>query len=105
MTPQTNPTTCLAITDSYACLLITAGFNVTPRGGVTLVVFCVLVAAGVVVVALLPSQSRGLIRTLVGGLIAIGRDPTGLRAVPCGTITPTRTKGDNWFRVHFTLSL
>lgn len=38
-----------------------------------------------VVVALLPSQSRGLIRALVGGLIAIGQDPTGLRAVPCGT--------------------
>lgn len=43
-----------------------------------------MLAAGVVV-ALLPSQSRGLIRALVGGLIAIGQDPTGLRAVPCGT--------------------
>lgn len=36
-------------------------------------------AAGVVVAALLPSQSRGLIRALVGGLIAIGWNPTGLR--------------------------
>lgn len=82
MTPQTNLTTCLPITDSYACLLITAGFNVTPHGEVTLVVFRVLAAGAVV--ALLPSQSRGLIRTVVSGLIAIGRDPTGLRAVPCG---------------------
>lgn len=61
----------------------TAGFKATHHGGVTLVVsMCWLL---VVVVALLPSQSRGLIRALVGGLIAIGRDPTELRAVPCGT--------------------
>lgn len=62
----------------------TAGFKATHHRGVTLVVEDVL-AAGVVV-ALLPSQSRGLIRALVGGLIAIGRDPTGLRAVPCRTL-------------------
>lgn len=83
MTPQTNPTTCLPITDCHACLLITIGFKAMHRSGVTLVVSMCL-AAGVVV-ALLPSQSRGLIRALVSGLIAIGRDPTGLRAVPCGT--------------------
>lgn len=48
------------------------------------------------------SQSKGLIRALVGELIATGRDPTGLGAAPCGTLPylstppPTTNDGANW---------
>lgn len=80
MQAQTNLTTCLPITDSYACLLITAGFKTMPCSGVTLSL-CV----GCRCCCAVSNQSRGLIRALVSGLIAIGRDPIGLRAVPCGT--------------------
>lgn len=79
MTPPTNQTPCLPITDSYACSLITAGFKATHDGRITSVSI-----SAAVVVALLVSQSRALIKALVGKLIAIGRNPTGLRAVPCG---------------------
>lgn len=55
---------------------------------------CVFAAAAVAVV-LFSSQSRGLIRALVGGLIAIGRDPTGLRGRTlwnaAGAAAPTPT--------------
>ncbi len=84
MTPQTNPTTCLPITDSYACLLITVQLALKQRIMVeppwlSLCVGCWCCCCAVT------KPIKRLIRALVGGLIAIGRDPTGPKAVPCGT--------------------